>query len=196
MMKANRVTKIIALILISSFILCGCGKESKAEIELSKAQRIAELATLKAYYHDVIKVEKDGSGALLGLGDIGYKKMWVEYTGIVSMGVDVSKITISQPDAQGIVTVKIPKDVIIGEVDIDEDSISEPLIEKGWFTKITTEERKEALIDSHNKMLEKTKADKSMQNQARERAKFLLEEYIENVGTAVGKEYTVKWEDA
>ena len=195
-MKSNRLGKIIALILISSFVLCGCGKESKAEIELSKAQRIAELATLKAYYHDVIKVEKDKSGAIFGLGDIGYKKMWVEYTGIVSMAVDVSKITISQPDENGVITVKMPKEVIVGEADIDEESISEPLIDKGWFTKITTEERKEALIDSQNKMLEKAKADKSMQNQARERAKFLLEEYIKNVGTALGEEYTVKWEDA
>ena len=106
-MKSNRLGKIIALILISSFVLCGCGKESKAEIELSKAQRIAELATLKAYYHDVIKVEKDKSGAIFGLGDIGYKKMWVEYTGIVSMAVDVSKITISQPDENGVITVKM-----------------------------------------------------------------------------------------
>ena len=195
-MKSNRLGKIIALILISSFVLCGCGKESKAEIELSKAQRIAELATLKAYYHDVIKVEKDKSGAIFGLGDIGYKKMWVEYTGIVSMAVDVSKIIISQPDENGVVTVKMPKEVIVGEADIDEESISEPLIDKGWFTKITTEERKAALIDSQSKMLEKAKADKSMQNQARERAKLLLEEYIKNVGTALGKEYTVKWEDA
>ena len=195
-MKSNRLGKIIALILISSFVLCGCGKESKAEIELSKAQRIAELATLKAYYHDVIKVEKDKSGAIFGLGDIGYKKMWVEYTGIVSMAVDVSKITISQPDENGVITVKMPKEVIVGEADIDEESISEPLIDKGWFTKITTEERKAALIDSQSKMLEKAKADKTMQKQARERAKLLLEEYIKNVGTALGKEYTVKWEDA
>ena len=122
--------------------------------------------------------------------------MWVEYTGIVSMAVDVSKITISQPDENGVITVKMPKEVIVGEADIDEESISEPLIDKGWFTKITTEERKAALIDSQSKMLEKAKADKSMQNQARERAKLLLEEYIKNVGTALGKEYTVKWEDA
>ena len=142
------------------------------------------------------KVEKDKSGAIFGLGDIGYKKMWVEYTGIVSMAVDVSKITISQPDENGVITVKMPKEVIVGEADIDEESISEPLIDKGWFTKITTEERKAALIDSQSKMLEKAKADKSMQNQARERAKLLLEEYIKNVGTALGKEYTVKWEDA
>ena len=122
--------------------------------------------------------------------------MCVDYTGIVSMAVDVAKITISQPDENGVITVKMPKEVIVGEADIDEESISEPLIDKGWFTKITTEERKAALIDSQSKMLEKAKADKSMQNQARERAKLLLEEYIKNVGTALGKEYTVKWEDA
>ena len=36
-MKRNKVAKIIALILISSFVLCGCGKESKAEIETMKS---------------------------------------------------------------------------------------------------------------------------------------------------------------
>ena len=52
------------------------------------------------------------------------------------------------------------------------------------------------MLPAKESEIEKAKADKSMQNQARERAKLLLEEYIKNVGTALGKEYTVKWEDA
>ena len=55
------------------------------------------------------------------------------------MGIDVNKISISKPDDKCVVKVTIP-DAEILNVALDEDSMSEPLTDTGFLTKITKEE--------------------------------------------------------
>ena len=45
-------------------------------------------------------------------------------------------------------------------------------------------------------MRENAESDDTLKAQARERAKDLLEEYVQNVGEELGQSYTVRWEDA
>ena len=188
--------KILCLLVISMLCLTGCAdkKEEKKEADFSAIQSVCELATLKCYYHNVAKSEKEASGLFKWLGT-GYKKIWTEYSGIVELGVDVSKVSVSKPSKDGVVKVTIP-DAEILSVDLDEDSMGEPLTDTGFMTKITKEEETEALAEAQNHMEETANENGNLLNQAKERAKSLIEGYVKNVGEQIGKEYTVEWVDA
>lgn len=64
------------------------------------------------------------------------------------------------------------------------------------MTKITKEEKTEALAEAQNHMEETAKENGNLLNQAKERAKSLIEGYVKNVGEQIGKEYTVEWVEA
>lgn len=188
--------KILCLLVISMLCLTGCAdkKEEKKEADFSAIQSVCELATLKCYYHNVAKSETEASGLFKWLGT-GYKKIWTEYSGIVELGVDVSKVSVSKPNKDDVVKVTIP-DAEILSVDLDEDSMGEPLTDTGFMTKITKEEETEALAEAQNHMEETAKENGNLLNQAKERAKSLIEGYVKNVGEQIGKEYTVEWVEA
>lgn len=188
--------KILCLLVISMLCLTGCAdkKEEKKEADFSAIQSVCELATLKCYYHNVAKSETEASGLFKWLGT-GYKKIRTEYSGIVELGVDVSKVSVSKPSKDGVVKVTIP-DAEILSVDLDEDSMGEPLTDTGFMTKITKEEETEALAEAQNHMEETAKENGNLLNQAKERAKSLIEGYVKNVGEQIGKEYTVEWVEA
>lgn len=140
------------------------------------------------------KAETEASGLFKKLGT-GYKKIWTEYSGIVELGIDVNKVSISKPDDKGVVKVTIP-DAEILNVDLDEDSMSEPLTDTGFMTKITKEEETAALAEAQNNMEETAQENTALLAQAKERAKNLIEGYVKNVGEQIGEEYTVEWVEA
>lgn len=186
--------KIVCLLVISMLCIGGCGdknQKKEEEADFSAISSVCELATLKCYYHNVAKSETEASGLFKWLGK-GYKKIWTEYSGIVELGIDVSKVSVEKPTADGVVKVTIP-DAEILNVDLDEDSMSEPLTDTGFMTEITKEEETEALAEAQNHMEETAKENGNLLNQAKERAKSLIEGYVKNVGEQIGKEYTVEW---
>lgn len=189
--------KIVCLLVISMLCIGGCGdknQKKEEEADFSAISSVCELATLKCYYHNVAKSETEASGLFKWLGK-GYKKIWTEYSGIVELGIDVSKVSVEKPTADGVVKVTIP-DAEILSVDLDEDSMSEPLTDTGFMTEITKEEETEALAEAQNHMEETAKENGNLLNQAKERAKSLIEGYVKNVGEQIGKEYTVEWVEA
>lgn len=189
--------KIVCLLVISMLCIGGCGdknQKKEEEADFSAISSVCELATLKCYYHNVAKSETEASGLFKWLGK-GYKKIWTEYSGIVELGIDVSKVSVEKPTADGVVKVTIPNAEILS-VDLDEDSMGEPLTDTGFMTKITKEEETEALAEAQNHMEETAKENGNLLNQAKERAKSLIEGYVKNVGEQIGKEYTVEWVEA
>ena len=195
-MKKKIITlSLIGILLIS--LLSGCGKSEDKEAakstepDIMQVRSICKLATVECYYHNVAKSETEASGLFKWLGK-GYKKIWTEYSGIVELGIDVSKVSVEKPTADGVVKVTIP-DAEILSVDLDEDSMSEPLTDTGFMTEITKEEETEALAEAQNHMEETANENGNLLNQAKERAKSLIEGYVKNVGEQIGKEYTVEW---
>ena len=186
--------KIVCLLVISMLCIGGCGdknQKKEEEADFSAISSVCELATLKCYYHNVAKSETEASGLFKWLGK-GYKKIWTEYSGIVELGIDVSKVSVEKPTADGVVKVTIPNAEILS-VDLDEDSMGEPLTDTGFMTEITKEEETEALAEAQNHMEETANENGNLLNQAKERAKSLIEGYVKNVGEQIGKEYTVEW---
>lgn len=177
-----------ALVLaLGIFGLSGCSAQEEKSADFSGVQSVAELATLKCYYHNVAKAEEEGNFL-----NWGYKKVWTEYDGIVEVGVDVSQVTIGEPDSDGKVQVHVP-DAQVLDVNVDKDSITAPLVDAGFLTNVTTEEKTAAFAQAQKTMEEAAMQNSAILSQSRERAKQVIEGYVKNVGAEMGKDYTVEW---
>lgn len=194
-MRVRKITK-TWMLLVGTVVLCltGCGKETQTA-DFSGVTSVCELATLKCYYHNVAKAETEASGVFAKWLKTGYKKIWTEYSGIIEYGIDISQVTVSEPDKNGVVTVTMP-DAQVLNVDVDEDSLGTPLTDTGFLTSVTTEEKTTTLAGAQEAMEQQAKENTEMLSQAKARAKTLIEEYIKNVGESIGEEYTVEWKDA
>ncbi|MCI6711347.1 MAG: DUF4230 domain-containing protein [Anaerovoracaceae bacterium] len=171
----------------------GADKKTHEIADIASVDKICELATLKCYYHDVAEYEKQAEGLFKYRPfKYGYKKVWIEYDGIVDVGIDVSDVQINEPDRKGIVRIYVP-DAKILSVSADKDTMSEPLADKGIFTKITAEDKNKAFADAQATMQKNAEADAGMLAQAKNNAKELLEQYVINVGEQTGKTYKVEW---
>ena len=191
-MKNTKFTCVIVITLLSINCLFGCGSQ-KQKPDFSSIKSVCELSTLKCYYHNVATYEKNAHGLLKVFGS-GYKKIWIEYSGIVNLGIDINKVDISEPDTNNVITIKIP-DAEVQSTSLDKSTLSEPLTDKGVFTKITTEEKTEALSSAQQNMKETAQKDTSLLAQAKEHAKLILQGYINNLGEEFNEEYTIKWVD-
>lgn len=190
-MKNTKFTCVILITLLS--INCLFGWSQKQKPDFSSIKSVCELSTLKCYYHNVATYEKNAHGLLKVFGS-GYKKIWIEYSGIVNLGIDINKVDISEPDTNNVITIKIP-DAEVQSTSLDKSTLSEPLTDKGVFTKITTEEKTEALSSAQQNMKETAQKDTSLLAQAKEHAKLILQGYINNLGEEFNEEYTIKWVD-
>lgn len=188
------VLLIAAVLVLTAAIYSGGADKKTHEIaDIASVDKICELATLKCYYHDVAEYEKQAEGIFKYRPfKYGYKKVWIEYDGIVDVGIDVSDVQINEPDRKGIVRIYVP-DAKILSVSADKDTMSEPLADKGIFTKITAEDKNKAFADAQATMQKNAEADAGMLAQAKNNAKELLEQYVINVGEQTGKTYKVEW---
>lgn len=188
--------KIIALFLAVMVLLscsaCGKKEEEKGvdmEPQVSQMKAICELAVMDCYYHNVAKfTEKDAEGALFWKKD---KRFWVEYSGIVKLGVDVSQVVIEVTGTD--IAITLPEAKVLG-CKVDSSSLNEDsfIIDKN-SAKVSAEDEIAAYEMAQSKLEETASKDKTLLANAQQRAQALLEDYIANIGNAVGKNYTIKW---
>ena len=191
MIRKNAVA-LTLVVSLSLGALSGCAEEKNRDPDFSGVSSVCELATLKCYYHNVAEAEKDRDQMFGWFFNAGYKKLWIEYDGIVELGVDVSQVSISQPNAEGVVEVHVPE-AQVQNVYIDKQSIGDPITETGFNTQITTEEKTTAFSEAQASMEDSARANTAMLASAHERAKKIIEQYVVNVGKELGETYTVKW---
>lgn len=176
--------------------ITGCDRikaKESVQAEFSAVNRICELATLRCYYHDVAEYEEQPEDRLLhNIFQYGYKKFWIEYDGIIEVGVDVSKVKVNEPDKNGVVKIYVPKAEILN-IQADLESMGDWISETGMFTKITIAEKSEAFSKAQETMRINAQKDNNILLQAQENAKELLRQYVINVGKDLGEEYTVEW---
>lgn len=192
----NRVGVLTLSVCLALFALTGC-TQAQAEPDFSDVKEVAKLSALECYYHNVVKYSRASDGYLFNLID-NQRNLWFEYDGIVEMGLNVEKVSISNPDENGVVTITIPEVEILGHPDIDTDSMTDPIEINGWqwFNHVSADEKKQAITDAQNDLLEVAQNDVGAKAQATQRAKDILEQYVKNIGEAIGKTYTVKWMQA
>lgn len=190
--------KLTAMLLCALTLLtcaaCG-GKEEAAQMpeiepQVSRMRSICELAVMECYYHNVAKYkEEDAEGIWLWKKD---KHFWIEYSGVVELGVDASLVTM---ELQGdTVTIALPEARVLS-CTVDSSSLTEDsfIVDKS-SAKITAEDETAAFAQAQARMEAAAAGDRVLLASARERAQTLLEAYVKNIGTAVGREYVVRWE--
>lgn len=189
----TRKTIALFLTFVLSFICFSCAKTEtdQKSIKPQEAQMkaICELATMDCYYHNVAKYKKeDATGILLWKKD---KHFWVEYSGIVRVGIDASKLFIEVKDNS--VTITIPEAKVL-DAKVDPVSLSDnSFIVDKKSAKISAEDQTNVFKEAQENMISAASKDSALLASAQQRAKTLLEEYIANIGAAVGKEYSIEW---
>ena len=189
--------KIVGLMMTFVMVVLCASWAAPAEEDLSalklqekQIKAICELAVMDCYYHNVAKfTEEDAQGALWWKKD---KRFWVEYSGVVQFGVDVSQVEIV--DIQD-TTVKItlPEAKVLG-CKVDSSSLSEDsfIVDKDSADIEAGDEV--AAFDEAQRQLEKlASSNKALLGNAQQRAQELLGEYVRNIGAAVGKDYQIEW---
>lgn len=187
--------KIISLILVLAMafmcVSCSVPMEETLNVEpqVSQMKAICELAVMDCYYHNVAKfTEKDAQGILWMKKD---KHFWIEYSGIVKLGIDVSLVNIEIEDTQ--VTITLPEAKVLG-CKVDSASLTKDsfIVDKD-SADIEAADEVKAFEVAQSKLEETASNDRALLAGAQQRAQDLLDGYISNIETAVGKEYTIKW---
>lgn len=187
----KKIGYILAGILLISAV--GCGKKEELpqeELKESQLQSVCELATLETYYHNTVRM--DDKKQVLWWDT--KTQLWIEYSGIVKVGVDFSEVSMK---VEGdVIQITIPEAKVL-DYKVDEASLTEDsyLVGKsGLFApEISAEKQSDAFAAAEEKMKETAENDKALLLQARQRAETLLEEYARNIGELQGKKYQVEF---
>lgn len=187
--------RFIALLSVPVLLLSACGSsQEKAPLtpDVSQMKTICELSVMDCYYHNVAKFyDKDAEKFLFWTKD---KEFWIEYSGIVRLGVDVDQVAVAVNG--NTVTVTLPEAKVLG-CKVDPDSLSEDsYIVADGSASITADDQTAAFAAAQKDMENSAAEDTVLLSMARDRARQLLENYIQNLSDMTGQSYTIEWNDA
>ena len=189
----RKIKRLAVLCLVVCMLFSACGKKEEApkeDLSLTQMKSICELATLKCYYHNVAKITKEKD--VLWWDTTA--ELWIEYSGIVKLGVDITNLDMQVDGNQ--VTITMPKAKVLScqvdQTSLDKDSYYTNREGLG-AEKINADDQTEAIKTAQENMLENVQSDESLLQQAQNRAQDLLEQYVKNVGDAMGKTYEVSF---
>ena len=191
-----KLKQVLAGVLAVAFVAVGtaCGMQQKAlepdvTPSVSRVKSICDLSVMECYYHNVAKFnQKDAEGVLFWKKD---KRFWVEYSGIVKVGVDASKVEMTINGTE--VTITIPEaEVLDSKVDSSSLNKDSYIVAKDSVA-VNADDEVEVLRVAQEEMEKEASGDKALLAAAQQRAQQLLEDYVLNIGSAVGKNYSIKW---
>ena len=177
-------------VLAGSLAACGgSAYKNTMEPETSQMKAICELAVMDCYYHNVAKFkDEDAAGIFFWQKN---KHFWIEYSGVVSLGIDASQVALEVDDT--LVTITIPEAKVLRcQVDSNELSEDSYIVAKD-SARISAEDEVAAFAQAQADLEETAASDTALLSSAQQRAQDLLEEYVQNIGEAVGKDYTIQW---
>lgn len=193
----KRISMLLAVVMCLTLAACSTsGKSTQVysdrqvtEPQIAKMRLICELATMQCYYHNVAKYyEASADGSLWWKKD---RKFWVEYSGVVSIGVDTSLLKIEVNGEKVHVTIPTAK---VLDCKVDETTLT-----KGSFivakdsASVEAEHQTAAFKEAQANMRKAASADTALLASAQQRVQQLLEDYINNIGSCVGKSYQIEW---
>lgn len=183
------ILSFVMIFMCSSCTSSATDESSSLEPQTSKMKAICELAVMDCYYHNVAKfTQKNAQGMLWWKKD---KHFWIEYSGIVTLGIDASQLQVESNDSE--ITITLPEAKVLG-CKIDSSSLTEDsyIVDKESADIEALDEVK--AFEAAQSDLEKTAANDTLQlTNAQQRVQELINSYITNIETAAGKNYTIHW---
>ena len=200
-----------ALLLACTVLLTACSAQTTAETapaaetaetaapvsaaapDLTEIRSICDLATLECYYHNVAKATKPAGKGIIHLGE-KERIFWIEYSGAVQIGIDLSQVAMSA-EGQNI-TITLPAAKILS-IRVDETSLHEDSYissADSWnHNKITAGDQTAAIQSAQLEMQRTAQSSTSLLLNAQSRAKSLIENYIDQLAEATGTDYSITW---
>lgn len=187
-----KAIKYVVLIYLVGVLLSSCqSKVVNKNIEVKEMRDIAELATVECYYHNVAKSNKALNPAKIEFWKKKNMRFWVEYDGIVKIGIDASKLKMTIND--NTVAIVLPEAIVL-DVSVNSESLNEDsFYYDPSAKKPNIEEQTEAFAVAQEEMRASAEANSTLLANARENAKELLENYVKTIGEATGIEYKIEW---
>lgn len=185
------ICALLSLLLLLPLAACGKAPETSVTLEpkASQMKAICELAVMDCYYHNVAKFrEENAEGFLWWQKD---KHFWIEYSGVVTLGIDASLVNVEVNGTE--VSVTMPKACVLS-CTVDSASLTdESFIVAKNSAKIEVEDEVAAFAAAQEHLEAAASRDTALLSGAQQRAQSLLEDYIRNIGRAMGREYTITW---
>lgn len=163
--------------------------------DITQVRSICNLATLECYYHNVAKSTKTAGSGFFHVGEVD-RKYWIEYTGTVKIGIDMSKVSMKIHDNK--IEIYIPQAKVLSKNILDADFSDDSYFieEDSWFNKnkITANDQSKVVNNAQEEMVKTVQANKALLLTAQNRAQKLIENYIVQVGKLSNVEYEIEWE--
>ncbi len=185
------ISALLAFFLLGSLTACSNVAEKAVDVEpdISQMRAICELAVMDCYYHNVAKYREDNAEGILWWQKD--RHFWIEYSGVATLGVDVSLVTIEVSGTT--ITVSLPEAEVLS-CKVDSNSLSEASFIVAKNSASVSAEDEIAAFDAAQANLEETAAsDKVLLANARQRVQTLLEEYIESLEDVANKDFNIEW---
>ena len=188
---------IVMTLIITALCLTGCGKGNIKDLSenIKKMELTGNLVTYKAYYHNVVEYEKEKGSGITHLFEKD-RKMFIEYTGTIKLGINLTDVKIDVNDDE--INVFVPMAKVIGEPNVDKNNFKEEnFIESKEGinkNKITADDSAEVFNKAQKSIKENASKDKELLSLAQKRARVILEESIKEFSQIDEKKYTINWE--
>lgn len=158
---------------------------------------ICQLATLECYFNNVAKSTKKGGTGVVHLGEKD-RDFWVEYSAVATLGVDASQVSIEIVD--NIIYVYMPEAKVLEKVEIvpdsyNKDSVIQDIDGKVNSNDITAADITTAVNESLEDLQEEVENNTTLLDNAQDRAKVLVKNYIEKINEYSDKQYIVMFKD-
>ncbi len=192
--------KLLALILTLATLICctACNNTGDTSTsvpsyavvpQMSQVKAICELGVIECYYHNVAKFTQENAETFLWWSKD--KHFWIEYSGVVKFGVDMSLLNMKVEGTN--VTITLPPAKILN-CKVDSQSLNHDsfIIDKNSAA-ITADDEIQAFASAQDNLLKTASEDKMLMIKAQERVQLLIQDYINNLGTSIGTEYSILW---
>lgn len=187
--------KVLTIIAVLSmlFLTCGCQQFTKIDktLEIKEMRAISELATVECFFHNVAKSNESTNKTWYEFWKKENIKFWVEYEGVVKIGIDASQLKM-EVDGET-VRITIPEAQVL-DAKVDPNSLNDNSFyyDKKSY-KPNASQQTEAFGQAQEDMKATAQSNTALLTNARENAKELLENYVNTISDATGIHYTIEW---
>lgn len=161
--------------------------------DLMQIRNICQLATLECCYNNVAKSTKTPGKGIAHIGE-AEREFWIEYSGTAKIGVDMSKIQMEISD--NVVNITIPNAELLDIVVDNKENKRVISPDKSFLfaeNDITTEDQTNAIATAQDQVKTDFSTNNSLLTLAQDRAKKLIENYINQIGKLTGTTYIINW---
>lgn len=196
-MRSKRVIRwfgILGCVFVTTLVLCSCSSKSAMQPSEEQIQSICELATLEVHYNNVAKSVKTAGEGWTHIGEKD-RKFWIEYQGTARIGVDLSQVSMETDGEKLSIHMAEAKLLSVAIVPDSWSEKTQIYSQDSFFNsnKITSDDQTAAIDDAQKKMEEEVNANRALFVRAQNRAKKLIEEYVEQIEHLTGKTYSIVW---